>query len=94
MKRLAGLPDAFTKLSGFGTFIRTNAPEIIAQMIMNIEKLFGAARCMFGTIVPIENLWTSYLDLLCIFREEASQLPKAKQTETFTTIAVRGYRLP
>lgn len=93
MKTLAAQPNVVTKLSGFGTFVHRNDPELIAWITGRTVKLFGPERCLFGSNFPIEKIWTSYTDLLAAHRAATETLPKQAQAAIFHDTAARIYRL-
>jgi predicted TIM-barrel fold metal-dependent hydrolase len=93
MKTLAAQPNVVTKLSGFGTFVHRNDPELIAWIIARTVKLFGAERCLFGSNFPIEKLWTTYADLLAAHQAATEGLPKKAREAIFHKTAARIYRL-
>jgi predicted TIM-barrel fold metal-dependent hydrolase len=93
MKRLADRPNAVTKLSGLGTFIRRNDPTHIADVVSETMEIFGYQRCLFGSNYPIEKLWTSYGDLVKAYREVLSAYPEATQKAVLSDNATSVYRL-
>jgi predicted TIM-barrel fold metal-dependent hydrolase len=93
MTRLAAQPNVFVKLSGLGTFIRRNDPDHIAAIVSATLKMFGPERCMFGSNFPIEKLWTSYANLISVYRSALTGISKAKQAAIFCETARRIYRL-
>ncbi|MBY8975968.1 amidohydrolase family protein [Rhodobacteraceae bacterium NNCM2] len=93
MKALAAQPNVVTKLSAFGTFIHRNDPDLIAAIIAETVKIFGADRCMFGSNFPIEKIWTSYGELLDAHLKATAGLPQGQQKKIFNDTAARIYRL-
>ncbi|MEM8685808.1 MAG: amidohydrolase family protein [Pseudomonadota bacterium] len=93
MKALADCENVVTKLSGLGTFVRRNDPELIRQIVSETLKLFGAKRCMFGSNYPIEKIWTPYGDIVEAYRTATTGLPKGQQKAVFNDTAARIYRL-
>ena len=93
MKTLAALPNIVTKLSAFGTFIHRNDPELIASMVRETVRIFGADRCMYGSNFPIEKIWTSYADLFEAFQAATAKLPAKARNAIFNDTAARIYRL-
>jgi len=93
MKTLAAQPNVVSKLSGFGTFVHRNDPELIAWITARTVKLFGPERCLFGSNFPIEKIWTGYADLLAAHRAATESLPKTAQAAIFHDTAARIYRL-
>jgi len=93
LAELARRPNAFAKLSGFGTFLHRNDPAHVAWMIGETVALFGAERCLYGSNFPIEKLWTGYGDLFAAFRDGAAGLSDAQRRAIFHDTASRVYRL-
>ena len=52
------LPNLYSKLSAFGTFVHRNDPALIAYIVDNAMEIFGSERLLFGSNFPIEKLWT------------------------------------
>ncbi|MBL4918097.1 amidohydrolase family protein [Szabonella alba] len=93
MTDYARRPNAFCKLSGFGTFIHRNDPAHIRWLVETCVGIFGAERCLWGSNFPIEKLWTSYSALLGAHRDAAASLTEAQRRAIFTDTASRVYRL-
>ena len=93
MADLALRPNAFAKLSGFGTFIHRNDPAHIAWLVSETVTMFGADRCLWGANFPIEKLWTDYASLLSAHRAAAGGLSAAETRAIFNDTAARVYRL-
>jgi predicted TIM-barrel fold metal-dependent hydrolase len=93
MKLLAGQSNVISKLSGFGTFIHSNDPVFVKELVETTVGIFGAKRCLFGSNFPIEKLWTGFHDLFNAFQMAASGLSKAQQKAIFHDTAARVYRI-
>jgi predicted TIM-barrel fold metal-dependent hydrolase len=93
MRRLAGLPNLYVKLSGLGTFIHRVDPAHIADIALPTIEMFGAERCVFGSNFPIEKLWSRYAELVTAYRGALATLPDADQARVFSGTARRLYRL-
>lgn len=93
MADLALRPNAFAKLSGFGTFLHRNDPAHIAWLVTETVSLFGADRCLWGSNFPIEKLWTDYSALHGAHVAAAGGLSDAERRAIFNDTAVRVYRL-
>ncbi|HMO08582.1 MAG TPA: amidohydrolase family protein [Paracoccaceae bacterium] len=93
MAQYAARPNAFCKLSGFGTFLRRNDPDLIAWLVGECVALFGAERCLWGSNFPIEKLWTTYPALLGAHRDAAATLTEGQRRAIFHDTASRVYRL-
>jgi predicted TIM-barrel fold metal-dependent hydrolase len=93
MRRLATRPNVVTKLSAFGTFIHRNDPAHVERILHDTVALFGPDRCLFGSNFPIENLWTSYPDLMDAFLRAAGDLSAGHRKAIFHDTAARVYRV-
>ena len=93
MKLLAERPNMHVKLSGLGTFIRTNDPAHVARIVRETVALFGAERCLYGSNFPIEKLWCSYGELIGAYRSAVSVYSADDQRKLLHDTAKRLYRL-
>jgi predicted TIM-barrel fold metal-dependent hydrolase len=93
MDAFARRPNAYCKLSGFGTFLHRNDPAHIGWLVAACVEIFGAHRCLWGSNFPIEKLWTTYPALLGAHRDAAASLSDAQRRAIFTETASRVYRL-
>lgn len=92
LRSLAEAPNLYAKLSGLGTFVQRNDPELIAFIYDRAMSILGSERLMFGSNFPIEKLWTDYSDLIRAHRAAASQYNAADQANIFRDTAARIYR--
>ncbi len=81
------------KLSGLGTFARRCDETAWRPIIRDTIDIFGPARCMFGSNFPIEKLWTSYAQLLDVFRKSISDLNTEEREFVLRRTAERVYRI-
>ncbi len=93
MVELAARPNVYSKLSGFGTFVHRNDPDLISGIVKDTVELFGASRCLFGSNFPIEKLWTGYGDLIQAHRGAVNHLSPSQQADIFWNTAERVYRI-
>lgn len=93
MARLAQRPNAFVKLSGFGTFIHRVDAALIGWLWTETVALFGPGRCLWGSNFPIEKLWTGYAGLIAAHRAAAAALSEPARRAIFHDTACRVYRL-
>jgi predicted TIM-barrel fold metal-dependent hydrolase len=93
MSLLAAEPNVVTKLSAFGTFIHRVDADLIGRIYRETIALFGAERCMFGTNLPIEKLWTDAQTLVGAHVAAASNLSALDREAIFIGCATRIYRL-
>lgn len=93
MEHYAARPNAYCKLSGFGTFLHRNDPAHIADLVSACVAMFGAERCLWGSNFPIEKLWTTYPALLGAHQDAAAGLTDPQRRAIFHDTASRVYRL-
>ena len=93
LARLATHPNLATKLSGLGTFVHRNDPELIARIVHAALSLFGPERCLFGSNFPVEKLWTDYRSLLAAYLAALAHLPSEARHAVLAGNARRLYRL-
>ena len=74
MRALANCANVCVKLSGLGTFVRRNDPELIASIVGRMVAVFGPERCMFGSNFPIEKIWTDFASLAEAYRAACREL--------------------
>ncbi|MGE0314796.1 MAG: amidohydrolase [Lautropia sp.] len=93
MRRLADAPNVSTKLSGLGTFVRRNDPDLIARIVEETVAIFGAQRCVWGSNFPVEKLWTDYASLVGAARAALAHLSEDERRGVLADNAIRLYRL-
>jgi predicted TIM-barrel fold metal-dependent hydrolase len=93
MKLLAAQPNVVVKFSALGTFIHRNDPALIAWIVDETAKLFGADRCLFGSNFPIEKLWTDYGSVIEAHKAAAAKHGEVAAQAILHDTAVRIYRL-
>jgi predicted TIM-barrel fold metal-dependent hydrolase len=89
----AARPNVATKLSGLGTFVRENDPDLIARVVRRTVAAFGPERCLWGSNFPIEKLWTDYEGLLAAHLEALAPYGEKEKAEILGGTARRIYRL-
>jgi predicted TIM-barrel fold metal-dependent hydrolase len=93
MTALAAYPNVSVKLSGIGTFLRSCSEREWRPVIERTIDLFGPSRCLFGSNFPIESLWTSYGELVDVFRGCLSRFDSGERRAVLHDTAERLYRL-
>jgi predicted TIM-barrel fold metal-dependent hydrolase len=93
LRMLAEQPNLYVKLSGLGTFVRRNDPEIIGFVIDKSIEILGSERLMFGSNFPIEKLWTEYALLVREYRQAIGRHGEKDLANIFETTAARVYRI-
>lgn len=92
--RLAELPRAHCKLSGFGMFDSTWTVDTIAPIVEACIECFGIERCMFGSNFPVDKLVSSYDRLWQAYATICAQLSDNDRARLFRDNAMRFYRIP
>ncbi|MGD0976387.1 MAG: amidohydrolase family protein [Candidatus Korobacteraceae bacterium] len=91
--QLAALPNLYSKLSAFGTFVHRNDPALIAYIVDNAITIFGSERLMFGSNFPIEKLWTGHSALMQAHRDAVAKHGELNEANIFWNTAARVYRI-
>jgi predicted TIM-barrel fold metal-dependent hydrolase len=92
LRTLAEAPNLYAKLSGLGTFVHRNDPEVIATVVDNAIDILGSGRLMFGSNFPIEKLWTSHAELIAAHRKAVARHGAKAEADIFWNTAERVYR--
>jgi len=92
LRALAPFPNFYAKLSGLGTFVHRNDPDMIGYVYDNAIKILGGSRLMFGSNFPIEKLWTSHGELVTAHRAAAAKHGPAVEADIFWNTALKVYR--
>jgi predicted TIM-barrel fold metal-dependent hydrolase len=93
MARLAQQPNVYVKLSGQGTFNHRVDPAFIAGVVRDCVALFGSERCLFGSNLPVEKIWTEAAPLFAAYRAALADLTEADRANIWRNTATRLYRL-
>jgi predicted TIM-barrel fold metal-dependent hydrolase len=92
LRLLATAPNFHAKLSGLGTFVHRNDPEVIGTVVDNAIDILGSDRLMFGSNFPIEKLWTSHAELVAAHRQAVARHGPEAERNVFWNTAERVYR--
>ena len=92
LRALAPYENLTAKLSGLGTYVHRNDPELIDYIVSNAVEILGSKRLMFGSNFPIEKLWTDHLSLVTAHRAAVGKFDDATQSDIFRNTAARVYR--
>ena len=92
LRTLAKAPNLYAKLSGLGTFVHRNDPEVIGTVVDNAIDILGSGRLMFGSNFPIEKLWTSHAELIAAHRKAIAKHGEKAEADIFWNTAERVYR--
>lgn len=93
MGLLAERPNVVVKLSGQGTFVHRVDRALIERVTATCLDLFGSRRCMWGSNLPIEKLWTDLRTLLTAWQDALAGRTVEEVHDVFTATATRVYRL-
>lgn len=93
MRRLAGLPQAYAKLSGPGMVMIDWTVDRFAPFIHETIDLFGPDRCMFASNVPPDALHKTYDEIYAGFYAFAARYSPDEQRQMFYDTAARAYRI-
>lgn len=93
LAELAVLPNVVVKLSAQGTFVHRVDPELIGVVTMTCLDLFGSRRCLFGTNLPIERIWTDAGTLVGAWLGVLGEQPLEVRRDVLSDTARRVYRL-
>ena len=93
MAELAAVPNVYCKLSGLEMVVHRNDLDICRRFFEGALRLFGAARCMFGSNLPIDLSYGTGAELLSIFEAIASEHSKDDAEHLYVRTAERAYRL-
>ena len=92
LRTLAKAPNLYAKLSGLGTFVHRNDPEVIGTVVDNAIEILGSDRLMFGSNFPIEKLWTTHAELIAAHRKAVAKHGAEAEADIFWNTAERVYR--
>jgi L-fuconolactonase len=89
---LASAPNLYAKLSGLGTFVHRNDPDLIGFIVDSAIEILGADRLMFGSNFPIEKIWTDHASLMRAHQTATARHTVVDQDNIFWNTANRVYR--
>lgn len=90
---LAEHDNVVTKLSGQGTFVHRVDQTLIDLVTDTSLRLFGSRRCMWGSNIPVEKIWTDLPSLVDAWTRSPSSYPADVRDDVFGGTARRVYRL-
>ena len=93
LRRLADLPAAAIKLSGFGFIERTWSVEPIRPIILEAIEIFGTERTMFASDFPTDRLFGSFDRHLDAYHTIVADFSPGERRAMFAGNANRIYRL-
>lgn len=92
LRTLAKAPNLYAKLSGLGTFVHRNDPQVIGTVVDNAIAILGSDRLMFGSNFPIEKLWTTHAELIAAHRKAVARHGAKAEADILWNTAERIYR--
>jgi predicted TIM-barrel fold metal-dependent hydrolase len=93
LQRLAQAPNVFIKLSGFGLGHPAWTIEDTAPLLTRSIDLFGPARAMFGTNLPVDRLFAEPPRIIAMIAAVASRFSGDERHHLLCSTAERVYRL-
>ena len=93
LRRLAALPNIYSKISGFGMFDRHWSASSIKPIIESVVEIFGAQRTMFGSNFPVEKLVSDYATLWGAYDAITATLRADQRQQLFHGTAAEFYAL-
>lgn len=93
LRRLAALPNAAIKLSGFGFVVRDWTVEQIRPLILEAIEIFGTNRAMFASDFPTDSLFGSFDRHLDAYHAIVADFSDRERRALFADNANRVYRL-
>lgn len=93
MRALAGLPNVYCKISGFGMFDHTWTVDSIRPYVEGCIDLFGPERSMFGSNFPVDKLYRTYEEIWEAYASIVGGLTVEEQQMLFVETASQFYHL-
>jgi len=93
MRTLAALGNTVVKISGLGMCDHRWTVESLRPRVLECIDAWGAERAFFGTNWPVDRLFSSYGDVLDVYRELISDFSGDEQVALFSGNANRVFRL-
>jgi L-fuconolactonase len=93
LHEVSRLQNLSAKLSGLGTFVHRNDPDLIALIVDNAIEILGTDRLMFGSNFPIEKLWTDHASLVAAHRKAVARHGDDAAANIFWNTASHVYRV-
>jgi len=91
LEAAAVLPNVVIKASGLCVQGEPWTVDLNRHVVLEMVRIFGADRVMFGSNFPVDGMFTTYADLLEGYREIVSSLSEAEQRAFFFGTAYRLY---
>jgi predicted TIM-barrel fold metal-dependent hydrolase len=92
LERIAARPNVVIKASGLCVEGVPFSTGLNREVVLDMVRIFGADRVMFGSNFPVDGMFASYGRLLDSFLDITSVLTPAEQSAVFFGTADRVYR--
>jgi predicted TIM-barrel fold metal-dependent hydrolase len=93
MQKLASVENTVVKISGLGMRDHSFTVDSLRPWVLECIEAWGVERSFFGTNWPVDRLFSSYGDVLDVYRELISDFTKPEQIALFSGNANRVFRL-
>lgn len=93
MTRLAEAPNVLVKLSGLGLGRPRWTVADTTPLLSTVVEIFGVARCMLGTNLPVDRLFAPPSQIFEAFRALVSGMSVDERDAIYRGNAMRAYRL-
>lgn len=93
MGRLAQLPHAAVKISGFGFFDRGWTTASVRPLVLETIDRFGTDRVLFASDFPTDKLFNTYGAALDAYDDITRDFSASEREQMFATNAERIYRI-
>jgi predicted TIM-barrel fold metal-dependent hydrolase len=93
MRACAACPNITVKISGLWTLDRGWRPEVIGDPVRLVVELFGAARCMWASNLPVEKLMCPVPRQIASLEQVLVDLDEDAKNAIFHDTAKRVYRI-
>jgi predicted TIM-barrel fold metal-dependent hydrolase len=93
LRLLAAEPNVVVKLTGQGTFVHRVDQALIDLVTATCLDLFGSRRCMWGSNLPVEKIWTDLNTLVAAWRQALADHAPDVRRDVFADTARRVYAL-
>jgi predicted TIM-barrel fold metal-dependent hydrolase len=84
-------PNMVVKVSGLCVEGAGWVPEVNREIVLDLVRLFGADRLMFGSNFPVDRMFIGYAALVDGYRQILARLEPAQQRAFFHDTAARIY---
>lgn len=93
LEKLAELPHAVVKISGFGFVDRHWTTEGMRPLVLDLIDHFGTGRVMFASDFPTDRLWNSFGQAMAAYDDITQDFSADERAALFAGNAERIYRI-